>query len=921
MKLIPSARAGSLPASSRAARLDDLSAPHVQSFNFMLGEGLVLAVADLPRREVRVSSGDTLRFWLEDAKVHAPSVAEGSSAAESRLFPRECRERGTTYAGELVVTLARSLNDGDIERTQHRLGGLPLMVRSARCHLASLGPAALVAAREEPTEFGGYFICNGIERVIRMLQIPKRNHPMAITRSAYTNRGPLYSDKGIVMRCTRADQSSVTLTLHYLLDGSATVRFTVKKQEFFLPVILVLKALVGATDREIYEHVLAGETSNTYLSDRMLLLLRDAKRFGAATHNKKAALAFLGFRFRAIIDVPESASDIDSGLALLSQFVLVHVPADSHRDKFNVLVVMLRKLYAFVAGAVLDDNADSLANQELLLSGHLLNVFVKEKLYEFTQGIEAQIRRDDSLATRAIGAGAATPGVSSAAAEGAADDAGPTPASARAPVPARRRAPVNLADGPYWKQVVDRQPSVGRKVAYLITTGNLVTSSGLDMMQVSGYTVVADKLNFFRFTTHFRSVHRGQFFTEMKTTTVRKLLPESWGFLCPVHTPDGGPCGLLNHIAAPCMITAVPVDEPSFSEMAAAAAAVGDSATNGALAASAPAASVKAALTALLVALGVEPHGAVHSVAPANELPVMLDGIFVGSAAPHDLFRISRVLRTAKALAGATRAGVTKLGAGHLPGQTDAVAELVRAAVRGRAPLGAGAAPAVDEPGSDSSSSSGSSDTEGAPPPRVSRGLPSLGAIGIVPPSLEVAFIPPPWWDASIDPSLDADGADATARTDAALRGQSEKLTGLFPGLFLSTAVARPVRPVLQLDTGLVELLSPLEQLFLDIACTPTDRRDVLKGSDVAYTHIELAPTAMLSELASLTPFSDMNQSPRNMYQCQMSKQTMGTPALSLPHRADSKLYRLQNPQAPLVQVRRAPRCPVELRVGSIHIR
>jgi len=38
----------------------------------------------------------------------------------------------------------------------------------------------------------------------------------------------------------------------------------------------------------------------------------------------------------------------------------------------------------------------------------------------------------------------------------------------------------------------------------------------------------------------------------MKTTTVRKLLPESWGFLCPVHTPDGGPCGLLNHITISC---------------------------------------------------------------------------------------------------------------------------------------------------------------------------------------------------------------------------------------------------------------------------------------------------------------------------------------------------------------------------------
>lgn len=48
----------------------------------------------------------------------------------------------------------------------------------------------------------------------------------------------------------------------------------------------------------------------------------------------------------------------------------------------------------------------------------------------------------------------------------------------------------------------------------------------------------------------------------MKTTTPRKLLPESWGFLCPVHTPDGSPCGLLNHLAAECKV----VTRPPFTE-------------------------------------------------------------------------------------------------------------------------------------------------------------------------------------------------------------------------------------------------------------------------------------------------------------------------------------------------------------------
>ena len=70
--------------------------------------------------------------------------------------------------------------------------------------------------------------------------------------------------------------------------------------------------------------------------------------------------------------------------------------------------------------------------------------------------------------------------------------------------------------------------------------------------QNTALSVLADKLNFYRYLSHFRAVHRGAFFTTMRTSTVRKLLPEAWGFLCPVHTPDGTPCGLLNHMSALC---------------------------------------------------------------------------------------------------------------------------------------------------------------------------------------------------------------------------------------------------------------------------------------------------------------------------------------------------------------------------------
>lgn len=66
-----------------------------------------------------------------------------------------------------------------------------------------------------------------------------------------------------------------------------------------------------------------------------------------------------------------------------------------------------------------------------------------------------------------------------------------------------------------------------------------------------------------RYLSHFRSIHRGAYFAQMRTTAVRKLLPESWGFLCPVHTPDGSPCGLLNHFAAACRVV---TEQPAFPE-------------------------------------------------------------------------------------------------------------------------------------------------------------------------------------------------------------------------------------------------------------------------------------------------------------------------------------------------------------------
>ena len=122
---------------------------------------------------------------------------------------------------------------------------------------------------------------------------------------------------------------------------------------------------------------------------------------------------------------------------------------------------------------------------------------------------------------------------------------------------------------------------------------------------------------------------------------------------------------------------------------------------------------------------------------------------------------------------------------------------------------------------------------------------------------------------------------------------------GIFPGIFMFTHAARLMRPVKQGGSKAIEMIGTLEQCSLSIKCPDGDHGG---SASLSFTHEELSPQKMLSVVASLTPYSDFNQSPRNMYQCQMAKQTMGTAAQSIPHRNDNKLYRLQSPQSPIVR-------------------
>ena len=634
--------------------------------------------------------------------VSKPILSDKAVLSINRsLMPSECRERGTSYTGRMNLKLCWTVNESNVKTETRQIGAMPIMVKSNRCHLEGKSPSELISLKEDQDELGGYFIVNGNEKLIRLLIVPRRNHPVALERNSFTKRGPRYSVYGVQIRSVRDDQTSQTICLHYLTDGKIMLRFSFRKNEYLVPLVLVLKSLIEVSDKQIFQDIVQDNPSNTFVSDRAELLLRDFKDLGLFT--RQQCLDYIGSRFQILFDTDDN---IEAAQKVLANIVLVHL--ESARDKYNMLVYMLRKLYSLVGKECCPDNPDSPMHQEVLLGGHLFLGFFKEKLDDYLSSIHKLVKSES-------------------------------------------KSPNFVLDTCIKKALTKVPSDIGKKLEYFLATGNLVTQTGMDLQQVSGYTIVAEKLNFLRYLAHFRSIHRGAFFAELKTTTVRKLLPEAWGFLCPVHTPDGSPCGLLNHLSHTCEIvtdTQISIEQ----------------------------------IVPVLYEQGVLP---ITGKLKGFHLSVQLDGKVIGHIPPQNAKALIESLRRIK----------------------------------------------------------------------LNKGLPK---------ELEIAHVPV------------SNG-------------------GLYPGVFLFTTCARMMRPVKHLETGETELIGTFEQVYMDIAVKPSEIFPVT-------THLEIEPTNILSVIANLTPFCDFNQSPRNMYQCQMGKQSMGTPMHNFPYRTDNKIYRLNFGQSPIVK-------------------
>ena len=124
-------------------------------------------------------------------------------------------------------------------------------------------------------------------------------------------------------------------------------------------------------------------------------------------------------------------------------------------------------------------------------------------------------------------------------------------------------------------------------------------------------------------------------------------------------------------------------------------------------------------------------------------------------------------------------------------------------------------------------------------------------------------------------------------------------------GLFIFTGSGRLMRPVCDLSTAngmALVYIGTWEQSWLDIASVAADLVDAHTQLNRTFRYMEQSGNNVISLTSATIPFFEYNCSPRNLFQCGLSKQTAGTQLLAQSWRREAKLFRMYTPQRYIVR-------------------
>src|SRR3989344_2525497 len=315
---------------------------------------------DVEEFKIRFDNLSNTKPWLIEA-----------DGAKVDVMPNEARMRELTYSAPIYVDVSSIIDGMQAESFTTLLGKMPVMIKSKYCHLHGMKEEQLIENGEDPKDPGGYFILNGNERVLVMIEDLASNRffveKQSVGPSAYT--GKLFSER----RSLR-----IPHLVEQMKGGIIYLSFTRFKR---VPIIAVIKALGLTKDQEITRFISEDKQYDDVFIN--LYNLVDLK-------TQDDALEYLSRQ--GGITLPKEVR-IERTKEQLDRYLLPHlgVTPEARIMKAYNLCKLVKKFLMVAREGYSSEDKDHYINKRIKLSGDLLadlftinlRVLINDMMYNF----------------------------------------------------------------------------------------------------------------------------------------------------------------------------------------------------------------------------------------------------------------------------------------------------------------------------------------------------------------------------------------------------------------------------------------------------------------------------------------------------------------------------------------------------------
>ena len=296
-----------------------------------------------------------LKIKLGEFRIGQPSVKEADGSVRN-ILPMEARIRNLTYAAPMFVEMTSYLNGIEHQSSFVNFGDLPVMVKSKICPLSSMSKNELIRIGEDPDDPGGYFIINGTERILVLVEEVAQNRIIVekVKSGNVSEIARIHSEKdGYIQRHLIERRN----------DGIITISFANITR---IPILVIIKALGLESDRDILTAISLDE-------DVREEFLPNIYEIGISTTEE--AWEFLEKYFK----LPQKRRRKERVKRLLDKYLLPHLGQDpSNRlEKAMFLAKAIEKLLKLHLGKIEEDDIDHYSNKRVRLAGDLMELLLR----------------------------------------------------------------------------------------------------------------------------------------------------------------------------------------------------------------------------------------------------------------------------------------------------------------------------------------------------------------------------------------------------------------------------------------------------------------------------------------------------------------------------------------------------------------